>query len=125
MSAYMPYKIHDIPSDIETFAAALVDCSAPLDGPADLRALAASVAAAKQNYQACRYSQVPAALPPLLRRLRTACTMLTGDQQLRAYALSDEGHHVAASILLKHEDKGLAWLAADRSVQAAHASGNP
>ncbi|MGI5491484.1 XRE family transcriptional regulator [Microtetraspora malaysiensis] len=66
-----------------------------------------------------------AALPPLLRRLRTACTMLTGDQQLRAYALSAEAHHVAASILLKHEDKGLAWLSADRSVQAAHASGNP
>ncbi|WP_228646553.1 XRE family transcriptional regulator [Microtetraspora sp. AC03309] len=120
-----PDKVHDIPSNIETLAAALVDYSAPVDGPTDLGALAASVAAAKQNYQACHYSQVAAALPSLLRKLRTACTMLTGDEQLRAYALSAEAHHVAASILLKHEDKGLAWLAADRSVQAAHASGNP
>src|SRR5690606_40830308 len=38
---------------------------------------------------------------------------------------SSDLHHVAASILLKQEDKGMAWLAADRSVQAAHASQSP
>ncbi|GIH72569.1 helix-turn-helix domain-containing protein [Sphaerimonospora thailandensis] len=120
-----PDKAHHIQSDVEALATALVDYSAPLDGATDLRALAASVTAAKQNYQACRYSQVAAALPSLLHKIRTACTVLTGDERLRAYALSAEAHHVAASILLKQEDKGLAWLAADRSVQAAHTSGNP
>lgn len=111
--------------DLERIAAALVDYSTPLDGPADLNALAATVSAAKQNYQACRYAQVSAELPALLRKLRAACAVLDGDASLRAHALSAEAHHVAASILIKQEDKGLAWLAADRSVQAAYASQSP
>lgn len=110
---------------IETLATVLVDYSAPMNEPVDLEALAAAVVAAKQNYQACRYTQVTATLPGLLRNLRAACAQLTGDAQLRAHALSAEAHHVAASILLKQEDKGLAWLAADRSVQAAYASQSP
>ncbi|MEV4891509.1 helix-turn-helix transcriptional regulator [Nonomuraea sp. NPDC055795] len=112
-------------TDLEPLASALVDYTAPPDGPIGLAALSAAVVAAKQNYQACRYAQVTAALPTLLRTARAACTRLTGDDQLRAYVLSAEAHHVAASILLKQEDKGLAWLAADRSVQAAYASQSP
>ncbi|MCG5213794.1 XRE family transcriptional regulator [Streptosporangium sp. KLBMP 9127] len=111
--------------DIENLAVALVDYSTPIDGPTDLAALTGAVAEAKQNYQACRYSTVVAALPHMLRTLRAACNALEGDALLRAQALSAEAHHVAASILLKQEDKGLAWLAADRSVQAAHASQSP
>ncbi|SDL35427.1 hypothetical protein SAMN05421874_12013 [Nonomuraea maritima] len=57
--------------------------------------------------------------------LRAACAFMEGDECLRAHALSAEAYHVTASILLKQEDKGLAWLAADRSVQAAHASQSP
>ncbi|WP_219460233.1 helix-turn-helix transcriptional regulator, partial [Nonomuraea rhizosphaerae] len=110
---------------IESLAAVLVDYSPPNDGPIDLAALSSAVIAAKQDYQACRYAQVTAALPALLQSLRAACSVLDGDGRLRAYALSAEAHHVAASILLKQEDKGLAWLAADRSVQAAHASQSP
>lgn len=109
----------------EDLAAVLVDHAPPTDGPIDLAALAAGVAMAKQHYQACRYSRVTAQLPMLLRDLRAACAYLEADERLRAHALSAEAHHVAASILLKQEDKGLAWLAADRSVQAAHASQSP
>jgi hypothetical protein len=72
-----------------------------------------------------RYADVTAMLPALLRSVSTACITLTGDARHRAHALSAEAHHVAASILLKQEDKGLAWLAADRSTQAAHNSENP
>jgi hypothetical protein len=43
----------------------------------------------------------------------------------RALRLSAEAHHVAASILLKLGDQGLAWVAADRSMQAARASQDP
>ncbi|MEW9554545.1 XRE family transcriptional regulator [Nonomuraea sp. NPDC050783] len=118
-------SVTDPAGSVERLAAILVDHSAPADGPVDLKALTTAVATAKQDYQACRYSQVTATLPELLRTLRTACTTLDGDALLRAQALAAEAYHVAASILLKQEDKGLAWLAADRSVQAAHASQSP
>jgi hypothetical protein len=111
--------------DIEKIAATLVDYSTPPDGSINLASLADAVSAAKRNYQACRYAQVTAKLPALLRNLRAACTSLHGDDRLRAHALAAEAYHVTASILLKQEDKGLAWLAADRSVQAAHASQSP
>ncbi|WP_240777877.1 helix-turn-helix domain-containing protein [Nonomuraea basaltis] len=118
-------SVTDAGRSIESLASVLVDYSPPTDSPVDLTSLAAAVATAKQDYQACRYSQVINGLPALLRTLRTACTVLDGDARLRAHALSAEVHHVAASVLLKQEDKGLAWLAADRSVQAAHASQSP
>jgi len=111
--------------DIEKIAATLVDYSTPTDGPISLAYLTDAVSAAKRNYQACRYAQVTAKLPALLRKLRAACTSLHGDDRLRAHALAAEAYHVTASILLKQEDKGLAWLAADRSVQAAHVSQSP
>jgi transcriptional regulator with XRE-family HTH domain len=118
-------SVTDASRHVESLAAVLIDYSGPADGPIDLAALSSAVVAAKQDYQACRYSQVTAALPALLQSLRAACATLDGDARLRAFALSAEAHHVAASILLKQEDKGLAWLAADRSVQAAHASQSP
>ncbi|GII89490.1 hypothetical protein Ssi03_74800 [Sphaerisporangium siamense] len=114
------------PADsIAGIAAALTDYSTPTGQPIDLQALTHAVAQAKGTYQACRYTEVTAMLPELLRAVRIACTTMTGDARHRAYVLSAEAHHVAASILLKQDDKGLAWLAADRSTQAAHASENP
>ncbi len=113
------------PADgIEDIAAALVDYPTPTDQPIDLATLARAVTQAKSTYQACRYAEVTAMLPGLLRSVRIACTATTGDAHHRAHVLSAEAHHVAASILLKQDDKGLAWLAADRSTQAAHASEN-
>ncbi|MGW0194443.1 hypothetical protein [Nonomuraea sp. NPDC003201] len=120
-----PSPTQDTGLNIENLAAALVDYSTPADGPIDLDALATAVSTAKRNYQACRYAQVTAKLPALLSKLRAASTTLHGDDQLRAHMLCAEAYHVTASILLKQEDKGLAWLAADRSVQAAHASQSP
>ncbi|GII04231.1 helix-turn-helix domain-containing protein [Planobispora takensis] len=112
-------------SGVEDLAAALTEYPPPASGVPELAPLAAAVAQAKQDYQACRYGEVLTALPALLRSLRAACTALDGDDQLKAHALSAEAYHVAASIMLKQEDKGLAWLAADRSVQAAQLSESP
>jgi hypothetical protein len=64
-------------------------------------------------------------VPPLLTRLQAACAGLDGEDQRQAHALSAEAYHVAASILLKLGDQGLAWLAADRSMHAAQASEDP
>jgi len=110
--------------NVEDLAAALTEIPAPDTAP-DLAALHAVVTAAKQDYQACRYGDVLAQLPNLLRSLRAACISLDGDDQRKAQAISAEAHHVAASIMLKQGDKGLAWLAADRSVQAAQQSEIP
>ncbi len=90
-----------------------------------LSALRAAVADAKRAYQACRYASLGAGLPRLLASLDVATETLKGDDRLAAYALSAEANHVAASVLLKHEDHGPAWIVADRSVRAAAASGDP
>jgi transcriptional regulator with XRE-family HTH domain len=91
----------------------------------DLDALSAAVAQAKRGYQACRYSEVAAELPPLLTHLQMACAVLNGDARLQAYTLAAEAYQVAGSVLLKVGDPGLAWLATDRSMQAARASQDP
>ncbi|WP_170322377.1 helix-turn-helix domain-containing protein [Acrocarpospora macrocephala] len=113
-------------SGVEDLAAVLAEpAPALLSEAPDIAALAGAVVAAKEAYQACHYTEVLALLPPLLRTLRIAPSVMDGDQRRGVHALSAEAHHVAASILLKQDDKGLAWLAADRSVQAAHASESP
>jgi len=64
-------------------------------------------------------------LPALLPALEAACGNLDGDDKLRAYALSADAYHVAASVMLKLGNHGLAWLAADRSIRAAVSSQAP
>lgn len=120
----------------ETFAAALVGRPAPTGANAsadsdagevrvDLDQLTTRVAQAKRNYHGCLYSDVISDLPNLLADLHIAARSLAGDDRLTVQALSAEGHHVAASILLKLDDRGLAWVAADRSMQSARASQDP
>jgi hypothetical protein len=115
---------------VEAFAGALADympkaATSKNSQTPNLAVLSRAVAAAKRDYQACRYAQVIDRMPSLLTAVRTAYAGLTGDEQSRAAVLSAEAHHTAASILLKLADPGLAWLAADRSLQAALASGDP
>jgi hypothetical protein len=115
---------------IDSFATVLVsrvpDTAIPaMDYPPDVPSLAAAVARAKRDYQACRYSTVAKSLPALISRSQAMCATLDGQARRQAWTLSAEAHHVAASILLKAGDQGLGWLAADRSLQAARASEDP
>lgn len=122
----------DLPADgaplegVEAFAVALADypgiSSDPSPTTLSMSRLDQAVAAAKHNYQDCRYSTVIKSLPQLLADLRAACATYRGDTRLQAEGLSAEAHHVAASILLKLDEDGLAWVAADRSMQAARNS---
>jgi transcriptional regulator with XRE-family HTH domain len=111
----------------EAFAAALVTPeSVPAAAqPAEVPALAKAVANAKRAYQSCRYAEVMSQMPTLLPTLQATCSDLDGDAKLRAYALAADAYHVAASVLLKLDDHGLAWLAADRSMRAATLSKDP
>ncbi|GAA2083242.1 helix-turn-helix domain-containing protein [Actinomadura alba] len=122
----------DLPGDgaplqgVEAFAAALAGypgiSSKPGSTTLSMDRLDTAVATAKRNYQDCRYSTVINSLPQLLADLRNACATYEGDTRLQAEGLSAEAHHVAASILLKLDHDGLAWIAADRSMQAARNS---
>jgi hypothetical protein len=93
--------------------------------PVDLPALAKAAASAKRTYQACRYTEAMAQMRTLLPALQVAFENLDGDPRVRAYALSADAYHVAASVLLQLDDHGLAWLAADRSMRAATLSEQP
>jgi hypothetical protein len=97
----------------------------PAQAAPDIGSLATAATNARRQYQACRYSELTKNLPDLLARLDAACAALDGEDRLRAYALSADAHHVAAGLLLKLDDQGLAALAADRSMRAAIASGDP
>ena len=93
--------------------------------PGDIATLTASADAVRRQYQACSYVRAAECLPRLIRQLNAACAILDGNARDRAHALSADAHHVAASLMLKHGDLGLASLAADRSMRAAQASGDP
>ena len=111
-------------STIEAFASVLADprSASSQEAPTDLNAMNTAVATAKRSYQSCRYTDVIKTLPALLSQVQAACA---GDDRLKGHALSAEAHHVAASVLLKLGDQGLALLAAERSMQAALASEDP
>ena len=117
------------PHQAEPFASVLAGHTAGITGePAqspDIRALRAAVDDARGQYQECRYAELIRYLPALLTRLHAACLTLAGQDQDRAFALSADAHHVAAGLLLKLDDQGLAYLAADRSMRAAETSGDP
>jgi hypothetical protein len=115
-------------ADAEALASVLTGHAADpaaLQAPPDLRALVVAADDARRQYQACRYADLIPFLSGLLGRLGAACQLLDGDDQLRAFALSADVHHVAAGLLLKLDDRGLACVAADRSMRAALASQDP
>ncbi|HEY6315857.1 MAG TPA: XRE family transcriptional regulator [Streptosporangiaceae bacterium] len=93
--------------------------------PPDIAALAGNVSRARKHYQACRYSELISHLPRLLGQLDAACCFVDGDDKLHAFTLSADAYHVAAGLLLKLGDHGLAHLATDRSMTAALASQDP
>ena len=95
------------------------------EAPPDLADLALNVAQARKDYQASRYAELVSHLPCLLSQLDSACRYLSGDDRLRACALSADAYHVAAGFLLKTGDQGLAHVATDRSMTAALASQDP
>jgi hypothetical protein len=118
------------PHQAEPFAPVLAGHTVSIAGEPpgqvpDIRTLENAVDNARRQYQECHYSELTRYLPALLTRLHAACLALTAEAQSRAFALSADAHHVAAGMLLKLDDQGLAYLAADRSMRAAQTSGDP
>lgn len=90
-----------------------------------LSALEQRVTAAKRDYQACRYSAAVEALLPLLADVRTVVAAAGEHDRCRAQGIVAAAYQVAAGVLLKFEDNAVAAMAADRSMTAAVASGDP
>jgi hypothetical protein len=111
----------------EPFAQVLtVPSASSADAAPPIGALEAAVDNAFRQFAACRYSDLVNTLPALLGRLEAACLALEGEERSRAFALCADAHRIASDLLLfKLDDQGLGYLAADRGIRAALASGDP
>ena len=98
----------------------------PLTQPAEPHStLAARVASTKTAYQACHYNEAIRQLPDLLRLLTAAESQATEAELVQVRTNMADAYHVLGSILLKHGDRAMALLAAERSTRYAAASGDP
>ncbi|BCL16643.1 helix-turn-helix domain-containing protein [Micromonospora sagamiensis] len=91
-------------------------------GPVDVAEVRARLAHAEQTYRHARYPQLLALLPGLLDAARAARAVRPD----RATAgLLVAGYALAALALVKVDHGELAWLAADRAMALAQATGDP
>ena len=79
------------------------------------------------DYQAGRLGRVTAALPGLIQTAQQLEDAARMDRSLRRdrFAVSARIHHLATTTLIKYGETDLAWIAAERALRAADASGDP
>jgi transcriptional regulator with XRE-family HTH domain len=76
-------------------------------------------------YQGSRFGYVTARLPGLLARSQAATEVYDGNELVRARRILGLGYQLAATQLTKLGEAELAWIAADRGLNAARATGDP
>ncbi|HET8658362.1 MAG TPA: hypothetical protein VFM55_05110 [Micromonosporaceae bacterium] len=86
--------------------------------------LGAAVAAAKGDYQACRYESVLDRLGTLLPAFVAARSQVAGDERFQLEVLAADLYHVVGSVLLKFGDHAMALVAAERSTRCGLDSGD-
>ncbi|MFJ2788329.1 MULTISPECIES: XRE family transcriptional regulator [unclassified Streptomyces] len=92
--------------------------------PAPLRTLATRTAAARQAFTDARYGELTAELPGLLAHAEATRETAVGQARRQAHAILARAYVLAAELAAKqHSDT--AWVAADRALSAARASGMP
>ncbi|MER8119077.1 helix-turn-helix transcriptional regulator [Streptomyces sp. NPDC094031] len=92
--------------------------------PVPLRVVASGTAAAREMFTAARYSDLQGALPALLSAAEATRDAATGRARQQASAVLARAYVLAAELAAKqHSDT--AWVAADRALAAARASGMP
>ncbi|GAA3249905.1 hypothetical protein ACFO1B_39745 [Dactylosporangium siamense] len=89
----------------------------------DLDQTAAVVAKVRRAYQHGCYGQALRDLPSALTALSAVAQTISGDALLAV--LTAEAYQVASGLLLKSDEPSLAAVAAERSIAAARASGEP
>jgi transcriptional regulator with XRE-family HTH domain len=91
----------------------------------DLVQLRSRVDTAWRLRQASRYGQLGRQVANLIADAEQATQSYHGDEQRLAFALLAETYQVARAMLRKLGDGHLAWIAADRAVQAGRHAENP
>ncbi|MER8047676.1 helix-turn-helix transcriptional regulator [Streptomyces sp. NPDC094032] len=107
-------------------ALALDDALFPLPrtGPALLRTLASATPAARETFTAARYSDPSQDLPSLLAAAEATRDATAGQARQQANGILARAYVMAAELAAKqHSDT--AWVAADRALAAARATGMP
>jgi hypothetical protein len=87
--------------------------------------LAAQIAASRADFRATRYSQLARRLPQLLAQAVAGRDAASAGDVGSASARLAQAYSLAAGLLVKLHDDGMAWATADRAVQAARAGDDP
>ncbi|MFE3610473.1 helix-turn-helix domain-containing protein [Streptomyces goshikiensis] len=96
----------------------------PSSGPAPLQVLASGTASAREAFTAARYSDLGNSLPGLLAAAEATRDASAGRARQQANAILARAYVLASELAAKqHSDA--AWVAADRALAAARASGMP
>jgi transcriptional regulator with XRE-family HTH domain len=103
----------------ETIERALAPVAAQPPDTGDLNRLRHEVAEVNGLYQQTRYAMVGELLAGLIVEARHATRNLRDADQRRAYGLLAEVYHVTAKTLSRVDEPGLAWIVAERSIDAA------
>jgi transcriptional regulator with XRE-family HTH domain len=90
------------------------------DGPVrNLPSLQRNVDQANRLYQAAHYEEAGLLLSRLIGEAQRAARELAGDGRRAAFGVLAQTYHATAKTLTKVSDTELAWIAAERSLQAA------
>ncbi len=89
--------------------------------PVPLTELRASTAAARGDFRAARYDRLPSALPRLIAAAQATSDNANSGEQAEARTLLADVYILAADFTVKINDDPLAWITADRALQAAQA----
>lgn len=94
--------------------------------PPNLEAAKRLATFAWDDYQAGRLGRVTAALPGLIVTAQALeDTADAAGESRELFAVSARIHHLATTTLMKFGETDLAWIAAERALRAADASGDP
>jgi transcriptional regulator with XRE-family HTH domain len=93
--------------------------------PVPLAGLRDSIASARADFRAARYDHLPATLPRLIATARATSDSADSSEQADASTLLAGAFILAADFAVKLNDDPLAWMTADRALQAAQAGNDP
>ena len=86
-----------------------------------LAELRASTTAARDDFRAARYDRLPSALPRLIAAAQATSDNASSGEHAEARTLLADAYILAADFAVKINDDPLAWMTADRALQAAQA----
>ena len=93
--------------------------------PVPLAGLRDSLSSARDDFRAARYDRLPATLPRIIATARATSDSADSSEQADASTLLADAFILAADFAVKLNDDPLAWMTADRALQAAQAGNDP